>query len=121
MADDKLFSAGETPEERFETPDLPAISDAGTSDPAAIDRLAIGLTSFTSSNAAEPRRELWRQEISALGGSSPLTHFVDSVRTRIDLTAAHPGGLPRFLSGQPTALALPVSYTHLTMPTNREV
>ena len=106
MADDNLFSAGETPDERFETPDLPAISDAAASDPAAVDHLAIGLSSFTSSNAAEPRRDLWRQEIGALGGVSPLIHFVDSVRTRIDLTAAHPGGLPRFLSGQPTALAL---------------
>ena len=105
MAEDKFSGAGGVPDdERFETPDLPAISDAP--DPAAIDHLAVGLTSFTSSNAAEPRRELWRQEISALGGVSPMVHFVDSPRTRIDLTAAHPGGLPRFLSGQPTALAM---------------
>lgn len=105
MAEDNLFGAGELPDdERFETPDLPAMSDVP--DPAVVDHLAVGLTSFTSSNAAEPRRELWRQEIAALGGVSPLIHFVDSPRTRIDLTAAHPGGLPRFLSGQPTALAM---------------
>ena len=83
--------------------DAPAISDAA-SNPAAIDHLSVGLTTFTSSNFAEPKRDSWRQEISSLGGISPLIRFVDSPRTRIDITAAHPGGLPRFLSGQPTLL-----------------
>lgn len=107
MAVDNFSGTGGMPDEdRFESPELPAISDAPASDPAAIDHLAVGLTSFTSSNAATPRRDLWRQEIAALGGVSPLTHFVDTPRTRIDLTAAHPGGIPRFLSGQSTALAL---------------
>jgi hypothetical protein len=83
--------------------DAPALSDAA-SNPAAIDHLSVGLTTFTSSNFAEPKRDSWRQEIAHLGGSSPLVRFVDSPRTRIDITAAHPGGLPRFLSGQPTLL-----------------
>lgn len=83
--------------------DAPALSD-GVSNPAAIDHLSVGVTTFTSSNFAEPKRDGWRQEIMHLGGSSPMVRFVDSPRTRIDLTAAHPGGLPRFLSGQPTLL-----------------
>jgi hypothetical protein len=83
--------------------DAPALAD-GASNPAAIDHLSVGVTTFTSSNFAEPKRDGWRQEIAHLGGSSPMLNFVDSPRTRIDLTAAHPGGLPRFLSGQPTLL-----------------
>jgi hypothetical protein len=83
--------------------DAPALSD-GVSNPAAVDHLSVGLTTFTSSNFAEPKRDGWRQEIRSLGGVSPLIKFVDSPRTRIDVTAAHPGGIPRFLSGQPTRL-----------------
>lgn len=83
--------------------DAPALSD-GPSNPGAIDHLSVGLATFTSSNFAEPKRDSWRQEIAGLGGVSPMVRFVDSPRTRIDLTAAHPGGLPRFLSGQPTLL-----------------
>ena len=83
--------------------DAPAIAHA-VANPAAIDHLSVGQKTFTSSNFAEPKRDSWRQEIASLGGPSPLLRFVDSPRTRIDLTAAHPGGLPRFLSGQPTLL-----------------
>lgn len=83
--------------------DAPALADI-SGNPAAIDHLSVGVGTFTSSNFAEPKREAWRQEISHLGGLSPMLRFVDSPRTRIDLTAAHPGGLPRFLSGQPTLL-----------------
>ena len=55
-------------------------------------------------NAAEPTRQAWRAEIATLGGPSPLLHFSDTPRSRLDLTTTHPGGLPKFLAGEPTRL-----------------
>ena len=36
----------------------------------------------------------WRQQLSTVGGPSPLLHFEDSPRTRVELSSTHPGGLP---------------------------
>jgi hypothetical protein len=55
-------------------------------------------------NAMEPARQAWRAEIAQLGGPSPLLFFSDTPRTRLDLTTTHPGGLPKFLAGEPTRL-----------------
>ncbi len=54
---------------------------------------------------ADPARETWRDELSRLGGTSPLLHFVDSPTTRIELSTTHPGGLARFITGKPTLLS----------------
>lgn len=54
---------------------------------------------------ADPVRDAWREELSRLGGTSPLLHFVDSATTRIELSTTHPGGLARFITGKPTLLS----------------
>ncbi len=54
---------------------------------------------------AEPAWSLWRTELATLGGRSPLIHFVDSPRTRIELSTTHPGGLAQFIIGKTTLLS----------------
>ncbi len=85
-----------------------AVSERESSADAAsrLDYVSLGESTLDARNVAEEQRDVWRREIATLGGVSPLIHFVDSPRTRIDITAAHPGGLPRLLSGQGTTLAL---------------
>ncbi len=56
-------------------------------------------------SVAEPVRDQWREEIAAVGGPSPLLHFVDSPTTRIELSTTHPGGLARFITGKATLLS----------------
>ncbi|THG30138.1 ATP-binding protein [Naasia lichenicola] len=58
-----------------------------------------------SVNVAEPVWETWREQIAALGGPSPLLHFVDSPRVRIELSTTHPGGLAQFITGKTTLLS----------------
>ena len=70
---------------------------ARTSDLSAVDVAG-------AMNASEPARQAWRDEIAQLGGPSPLLFFSDTPRTRLDLTTTHPGGLPKFLAGEPTRL-----------------
>lgn len=60
---------------------------------------------FQAGNVAEPVWREWREEIAAIGGPSPLLHFVDAPRTRIELSSTHPGGLPPFISGKTTLLS----------------
>lgn len=77
-------------------------------DSGPVDR-ASGVSVIDSSlgmaNVAQPVWDLWRKEIESLGGTSPLLHFEDSSRTRIDLSSTHPGGLPKLILGQPTLLS----------------
>ncbi|MBO1900672.1 AAA family ATPase [Leucobacter weissii] len=49
--------------------------------------------------------ETWRAELAAIGGRSPLTHFEDHPANRIDLSHAHPAGLPQFITGQKILLS----------------
>ncbi len=56
-------------------------------------------------NVAEPVWSQWRAELEAVGGRSPLLHFVDSPRTRIELSTTHPGGLAQFITGKTTLLS----------------
>ncbi|MBW4033591.1 MAG: AAA family ATPase [Acidobacteria bacterium] len=58
-----------------------------------------------SGDVADPVREQWRAELAAVGGRSPLLHFVDEPSTRIELSTTHPGGLARFITGQTTLLS----------------
>ena len=43
--------------------------------------------------------------VGAVGGRSPLLHFDDTPRTRIELGATHPGGLAQFITGKTTLLS----------------
>ena len=56
-------------------------------------------------NIAEPVWAQWRAELASLGGLSPLLHFVDSPRTRIELSVTHPSGLAQFITGKTTLLS----------------
>lgn len=75
----------------------------------AVDLLAPTAGSLNSAlsniNVAEPVWNQWREELAVVGGTSPLIQFVDTPRTRIELTSIHPGGLPSFISGKPTLLS----------------
>ncbi|MGM1028322.1 MAG: AAA family ATPase [Actinomycetota bacterium] len=56
-----------------------------------------------------PRREgewqAWADALRRVGGRSPLTDFIDTTATRIELSTTHPGGLAQFITGRPTALS----------------
>ncbi|ARJ04759.1 AAA family ATPase [Humibacter sp. BT305] len=60
---------------------------------------------FTTESLVDPTREEWRAEIAQLGGVSPLIHFDDSPRSRIELSTTHPGGLAQFITGNATLLS----------------
>ncbi|MGN6128388.1 MAG: AAA family ATPase [Humibacter sp.] len=67
--------------------------------------VTLGDPHVTPGNIAEPTWAEWRDEVAAIGGPSPLLHFVDTPRTRIELSATHPGGLPQFITGDRTLLS----------------
>ncbi|CAO1652978.1 AAA family ATPase [Salinibacterium sp. NYA9b] len=67
--------------------------------------LSFGEPNIMAGNVAEPTWTLWRSQLSELGGRSPLIHFVDSPRTRVDLSTTHPGGLAQFITGKRTLLS----------------
>ena len=56
-------------------------------------------------NIAGPTWQRWHDELAAIGGRSPLLHFVDTPRTRIELGTTHPGGLAQFITGKTTLLS----------------
>jgi hypothetical protein len=67
--------------------------------------LSLGDPSILAGNVADPVWQRWRAELESLGGRSPLLHFVDGPRTRIELSNTHPGGLPPFITGKNTLLS----------------
>ncbi len=67
--------------------------------------LSLGDPNYTPVNVAEPTWATWRAELENVGGPSPLLHFVDAPRTRIELGATHPGGLAQFITGKTTLLS----------------
>lgn len=69
------------------------------------DGLSVGDPALVAGNVAEPTWNRWQAELSAVGGRSPLVQFVDTPRTRIELSTTHPGGLPQFITGKSTLLS----------------
>ncbi|MGV8857774.1 DEAD/DEAH box helicase [Rhodoglobus sp.] len=67
--------------------------------------LSFGEPNIMAGNVAEPTWTHWRSQLSELGGQSPLLHFVDSPRTRVELSTTHPGGLAQFITGKRTLLS----------------
>ena len=67
--------------------------------------LSVGDPSYRLGNVAEPTWQSWRDELARAGGRSPLLHFIDAPRTRIELSTTHPGGLARFITGKTTLLS----------------
>lgn len=89
-------------EEPAESASDPARAETQVTAPHA---LSLGDPSFTAVNVAEPTWDGWRQQLAAIGGESPLLHFVDGPATRIELGATHPGGLAQFITGKTTLLS----------------
>lgn len=54
---------------------------------------------------ADPERERLRRQSAELGGRSTLLHFTDSLDSSIEITKAHPGSLPQFITGRSTLLS----------------
>ncbi|MGW8484495.1 AAA family ATPase [Microbacterium sp. NPDC055903] len=62
-------------------------------------------TGVRMSHAADAERERLRAESADLGGPSPLVRYRDSVEGGIDISKAHPGSLPQFITGRSTLLS----------------
>ena len=69
------------------------------------DGLSLGDPELVAGNVAEPAWRRWNAELAEVGGRSPLVRFVDTPRTRIELSTTHPGGLPQFITGKSTLLS----------------
>ncbi|MDF0512821.1 AAA family ATPase [Agromyces sp. H3Y2-19a] len=69
------------------------------------DGLSLGDPALVAGNVAEPAWRRWNSELAAVGGRSPLVRFVDTPRSRIELSTTHPGGLPQFITGKSTLLS----------------
>ena len=59
----------------------------------------------TVSHIAEPERERIRLQAAELGGRSTLLHYSDAEDASIEITKAHPGSLPQFITGRSTLLS----------------
>ncbi|UNK71817.1 AAA family ATPase [Microbacterium sp. H1-D42] len=62
-------------------------------------------TGVDIAHAAEATRTSLRAQSADLGGASPLVTFVDAVDAGIDISKAHPGSLPQFITGRSTLLS----------------
>ncbi len=69
------------------------------------DGLSLGDPELVAGNIADRAWPRWQAELAAVGGRSPLVQFIDSPRTRIELSTTHPGGLPQFITGKSTLLS----------------
>ncbi|MCY7411929.1 MAG: AAA family ATPase, partial [Salinibacterium sp.] len=67
--------------------------------------MSFGESGLEHGNVAEPVWAEWRSELAGVGGISSLLHFVDSPRTRIELSTTHPGGVAQFITGKTTLLS----------------
>ncbi|MDT0180187.1 AAA family ATPase [Microbacterium sp. ARD31] len=56
-------------------------------------------------HVAEPERDRLRLQTAELGGRSTLLHFSDAEDSSIEITNAHPGSLPQFITGRSTLLS----------------
>ncbi|WP_245976989.1 AAA family ATPase [Cryobacterium soli] len=81
------------------------MSSPGSRQATSPDSVSLGDPSLVAGNIAEPTWQRWRDELALVGGHSPLLHFGDSPRSRIELSATHPGGLPQFITGKTTLLS----------------
>lgn len=56
-------------------------------------------------HVADPERERIRAAAADLGGPSPLLRYREARASGIDVTTAHPGSLPQFITGRSTLLS----------------
>lgn len=67
--------------------------------------LAVAEPDATVTHVAEPERDRLRRQTAVLGGRSTLLHFSDAADASIEITKAHPGSLPQFITGRSTLLS----------------
>lgn len=67
--------------------------------------LGLAETDVTVAHIADPERERLRLQAAELGGRSTLLHFTDANDSSIEITKAHPGSLPQFITGRSTLLS----------------
>ena len=72
---------------------------------AAPDVVGVAEPGVRVAHAADAERERLRAEAALLGGPSPLTSFHDVPEAGIDISRAHPGSLPQFITGRSTLLS----------------
>lgn len=83
----------------------PTIPEPMRQDITSPDGVSVGDPGLVAGNVAEPAWRRWQGELADVGGRSPLVRFVDTPRTRIELSTTHPGGLPQFITGKSTLLS----------------
>ncbi|SJN15265.1 Superfamily I DNA and RNA helicases and helicase subunits [Microbacterium esteraromaticum] len=79
--------------------------DAGDDAAMILGDLSDSSTGVDIAHAAEARRTELRAEAADLGGASPLITFEDAPDASIDISKAHPGSLPQFITGRSTLLS----------------
>src|SRR4051794_20761542 len=67
--------------------------------------LGLAEPDVTVSHIAEPERDRLRRQSAQLGGRSTLLYFSDAPDASIEITKAHPGSLPQFITGRSTLLS----------------
>lgn len=67
--------------------------------------LGLAEPDVTVVHVAEAERERLRLQSAALGGRSTLLHWTDAQDAAIEITKAHPGSLPQFITGRSTLLS----------------
>ncbi len=67
--------------------------------------LGLAEPNVTVAHIADPERERLRLEGAELGGRSTLLHVTDALDASIEITKAHPGSLPQFITGRSTLLS----------------
>jgi hypothetical protein len=74
---------------------------------ASVSPGAVGLIEpgVVVTHVAEPERDRLRSEAAELGGPSTLLHYPDAPDGGIEITKAHPGSLPQFITGRSTLLS----------------
>ena len=81
------------------------VSDAAHDLAVTPSDLGVAEPGMVVTHVAEAERRRLRDEAAQLGGSSTLLHYTDAGDAGIDITRAHPGSLPQFITGRPTLLS----------------
>src|SRR5690606_14897395 len=82
-----------------------AADSAATDAAVTLGELQENQTGVTVAHAADAERLRLRAEAADLGGPSPLIAYRDTVEAGIDISKAHPGSLPQFITGKSTLLS----------------
>ncbi|WP_423494131.1 AAA family ATPase [Microbacterium esteraromaticum] len=85
--------------------DTKGAEDAGAEPTVRLGDLSDSATGVEIAHAAETLRASLRAQAADLGGSSPLVTFVEAPDAGIDISTAHPGSLPQFITGRSTLLS----------------